>query len=80
MSTKAGAASVPMTWIINDNSSFTSGTGVHLGMNIKVVSALPIELTYFKGQAIKTGSWPPFTKNAHHKQGERHFRIWCLLS
>lgn len=57
MSTKAGASSVPMTWSINDNNSFTGGTGVHLGINIIWVNTiLPIELTYFKGQVLKTGN------------------------
>ncbi len=66
MSTKTGASSVNMGWSINGD--FTGGTSSHVGVNIRSF-VLPVELTYFKGQAIKGGNqllWQTATElNTH---------------
>lgn len=66
MSTKTGAPSVNMGWSINGD--FTGGTLSHVGVNIRSF-VLPVELTYFKGQAIKGGNqllWQTATElNTH---------------
>ncbi len=53
MSTKAGATSVNMGWSINGD--FTGGTSSHIAVNLRSF-VVPVELTYFKGQAIKAGN------------------------
>jgi trimeric autotransporter adhesin len=66
MSTKMGASSVNMGWSINGD--FTGGTLSHIGVNLQSF-VLPVELTYFKGQAVTTGNqllWQTATElNAH---------------
>ncbi|MBL7813359.1 MAG: T9SS type A sorting domain-containing protein [Saprospiraceae bacterium] len=61
MSTKAGASSVPMSWTYNGNFSSSASPdntlrGSQVGINIRSVSTLPIELVFFKGKQAKEGN------------------------
>lgn len=56
ISIKAGASpTVNMGWTLNG--TLTTGQAVLLGINVRASNPpLPIELTYFKGQAVKNGN------------------------